>query len=104
MSDLRSKYVDALSGKIASNIDSLLLQGLPKHFDVHKLSCIRSPNVEVFSYDGKPFLELHDPEYRTTFDGSRHIVTVTQRFRHLSSNPHHDIPPTDKEQYHKSGE
>jgi hypothetical protein len=82
----REELTKQFVSDIASKTDSLIEKGLPADYDPAKCHCDQYPgDVRVFSYDGKPFLELHPVEMR--LEEGEHGVTKlvsTQRYRYLS--------------------
>lgn len=87
MEKTRSRHVRALTTASGKSADEIIIGGLPAIFDISKLSRIRIQGTafETFCYEGRPFLELHDPEFDHGFDGDKYMLKVVQKYRYLSA-------------------
>ena len=83
---IREEITSKLISGTAENIDGIILAGLPDGFNHEKVSRQRfvGATFEIWSYDGAPFLELHDPQFKTLWDGREDAkVNVTINYRYL---------------------
>ena len=86
MSGIREEITNKLATGTAESVDGIILAGLPTGFDLAKLSRQRFSGCafEIWSYDGEPFLELHDPQFTQSWDGRDDAkINVTLRYRYL---------------------
>ena len=89
MEDILKESCNALAQGLADGLDALILSALKKRFGVvalddlkgrlHRTIFLAHNDVEVFDFDGVPFLEVHPLE--TEFDG--HTITTTRKYREL---------------------
>ncbi len=95
----KEETTKALITASAKGIDEIVLAGLPDGFDHRKIARQRYQGAtwELWSYDGVPFLELHDIECSTTeWDGVSNMkINVVMKYRYLTHQPSSQVPAED---------
>jgi hypothetical protein len=88
MTDVRKEVLCRMAKECATSIDGLVIAGLPRGFDMAKISRMRTAGArfETWLYDGTPFLELHDPEPNGSWDGGDVArIGFEMKYRYLNT-------------------
>jgi hypothetical protein len=95
---LLSERQEAVKTMVSANlksVDEIIIGGLPDGFDLKKIARSRfhGSKWEVWSYDGVPFLELHDPEFSETAASLHSLkINVVTKYRYLPTSGDRKAP------------
>ena len=83
---LRQKTQQLATGA-ANNKEGLIEAGLPKGYDIRRVHrAIYPDGVEVFSYNGKEFLEIHPLQLETIREDHTTRIKATWNYRYLNGD------------------
>ncbi len=84
-----NKYTEMLVEKQREAQDKLILLTLPEYALLSRVTAIQSGHggSTVYSFDGKPFLEIHPPTFETIREDNSWKLKATQSYRIIKDNP-----------------
>jgi len=82
---IREELQQQLASGAANNKDRLIEAGLPQGYDIRRVHrAIYPDGVEVFSYDGEEFLEIHPLKLETIREDHATEVKATWNYRYMN--------------------
>ena len=80
---MQNKYAEMLASKQVQAQNDLILLALPDAAILSRVTAIQHGHggMMVYSYEGKPFLEIYPPEFETVVEGTSYKIRATQNYR-----------------------
>jgi hypothetical protein len=83
--NIREEHTRQLVKGVAKTLDNLIEAGLPQDYDIRHIHRAVYPNgVEIFSYKGEEFLEVHPLQLETIREDHATKVKATWNYRYMN--------------------